>query len=286
MVRRLAADHGLDLAELEGHGTGTGGRITKRDVLSFLEQHSEAGAPETTPRPAGKSENASESGIERVPMTAMRKSIAGHMVASRRTSAHVATVFETDCSAILRARATLKPEFESSGVALTVTPFFVHAAVRAIEKYPILNSSIDGDTIVYRKDINVGVAVALEGGLVVPVIPNAEQKDLRGLAEEIADLSQRVRTKKLSPDQVQGGTFTVTNPGNLGGLFGIPIINQPQVAILAIGGIQKRPVVIDDEVAIRPMVYLSLSFDHRTIDGAVADQFMAELKQTLETWDA
>jgi pyruvate dehydrogenase E2 component (dihydrolipoamide acetyltransferase) len=284
LVRRLATEHGVDLEELEGRGTGTGGRITKRDVLSYLEQRQEAGTSQ--PAPARKSETVSEPGIERVPMTVMRRSIAEHMVASRRTSAHVATVFEVDCSAILSARAALKPEFESSGVPLTVTPFFVQAAVRAIERFPILNSSVDVDTIVYKKAINIGIAVAVEGGLVVPVIRNADRKDLRGLAEAIGDMSDRVRTKQLSPDEVQGGTFTVTNPGNFGGLFGIPIINQPQVAILAIGGIQKRPVVIDDTVQIRPMVYLSLSFDHRTIDGVVADQFMANIQKNLETWDA
>ena len=218
-------------------------------------------------------------------MTEMRKSIAEHMVISRRTSAHVATVFEIDCSAIMKARSQLKTEFDRDGTKLTVTPFFVQAAVRAIQKFPIINSSLDEDSIVYKKDINIGIAVALEWGLIVPVIKNADEKNLLGLARVVNDLGERARTKKLSPDEVQGGTFTITNPGNFGGLFGIPIINQPQVAILGMGGIEKRPIVIDDAIAIRPMVYLSLSFDHRVIDGAGADQFMADIKHTLENWE-
>ncbi len=186
----------------------------------------------------------------------------------------------------MKARAQLKKEFERSGVKLTVTPFFIQAAVRAIQKFPIVNSSIDGDTIVYKRDINVGLAVALDWGLIVPVVKNADEKNLMGLARSVNDLGERARTKKLKPEEVQDGTFTITNPGNFGGLFGLPIINQPQVAILGLGGIQKRAVVIDDAIAIRPMVYLSLSFDHRSIDGAVADQFMAEIKHTLENWQA
>jgi pyruvate dehydrogenase E2 component (dihydrolipoamide acetyltransferase) len=191
-----------------------------------------------------------------------------------------------DCSAIMKARATLKPQFENAGVHLTVTPFFVRAAVRALQRFPVVNSSIDGDTIVYKKAINIGIAVALDWGLIVPVIENAGEKNLLGLARAVVDLGERARTKKLLPDEVQDGTFTITNPGNFGGLYGIPIINQPQVAILGIGGIEKRPVVIGDAIAIRPMAYLSLSFDHRIIDGAVADQFMADLKKTLENWEA
>ncbi len=291
LVRRIARENGIDLTLLRDKGTGVGGRITKRDILSFIEQGSPAAAPAAsrpaaaphapaTPAPTFKGP------VERVPMTAMRKSIAEHMVMSRRTSAHVATLFEIDCSAIMAARARLKAEFERAGTKLTVTPFFLQAAVRAIQKFPIVNSSIDGDSIVYKKDVNIGIAVALEWGLIVPVIKNADEKNLLGLARALNDLGERARTKKLSADEVQGGTFTITNPGNFGGLFGTPIINQPQVAILGMGGIEKRPVVIDDAIAIRPMVYLSLSFDHRVIDGAVADQFMADIKHTLQTWEA
>ena len=290
LVRRIARENGIDLTLLRDKGTGVGGRITKRDILSLIEQGTAAppaGPKPAAARPAPAAQAPTFKGpVERVPMTAMRKSIAEHMVMSRRTSAHVATVFEIDCSAIMKARAQLKAEFDRAGTKLTVTPFFLQAAVRAIQKFPIVNSCIDRDAILYKKDINIGLAVALEWGLIVPVIKNADEKNLLGLARALNDLGERARRKKLSPDEVQGGTFTVTNPGNFGGLFGIPIINQPQVAILGMGGIEKRPVVIDDAIAIRPMVYLSLSFDHRSIDGAVADQFMADIKHTLETWEA
>ena len=272
MVRRMARDHGIDLSEMEGKGTGEGGRITKRDIQSFIEQREEAKAPAT------------EGDGERVPMTAMRKSIADHMIASRRTSAHVATVFEVDCSAILSARTMLKPEFQRSGVELTITPFFIQAVAKAIRKFPIINSSVDGNDVVHKKAINVGIAVALEGGLIVPVLRKTDEMKLLDLARATSDMGERARTKKLLPDEVQGGTFTITNPGNFGGLFGIPIIHQPQVAILAMGGIEPRPVVVDGAIAVRPMVYLALSFDHRVIDGAIADQFMADIKQTLENW--
>lgn len=217
-------------------------------------------------------------------MTTMRKAIAEHMVMSKHTSAHVTTVFEVDCSAIMKARERLRPDFERSGVKLTVTPFFIQAAINAIKKFPIVNSSVEGDTVIYKKDINIGMAVALDWGLIVPVIKNADEKNLQGLSRTVNEMGERARTKKLSPDDVKDGTFTITNPGNFGGLFGTPIINQPQVAIMGIGGIEKRPVVIDDAIAIRPMVYLALSFDHRVIDGAVADQFMAEVKSQLENW--
>ncbi len=294
LVRRIARENGIDLAALADKGTGVGGRITKRDILSFIEQggsKKQGGSHKAAPavlEPAASTAPALafKGPTERQKMTAMRKSIAEHMVTSRRTSPHVATLFEVDCSAIMKARAQLKPEFERSGVKLTVTPFFIQAAVRAIQKFPIVNSSIDGDTIVYKRDINVGLAVALDWGLIVPVVKNADEKNLMGLARSVNDLGERARTKKLKPEEVQDGTFTITNPGNFGGLFGLPIINQPQVAILGLGGIQKRAVVIDDAIAIRPMVYLSLSFDHRSIDGAVADQFMAEIKHTLENWQA
>jgi pyruvate dehydrogenase E2 component (dihydrolipoamide acetyltransferase) len=290
LVRRIAREHGISIGELRGKGTGAGGRITKRDVLSYIEQR---GEPTTAPEAAArKRAQPATPAIDfkgpehRVPMTAMRKSIAEHMVVSRRTSAHVATLFEIDCSAVMAARAALKPEFDRSGVRLTVTPFFIQAAVRALGKFPILNASLDGNDVVYKRAINIGIAVALDWGLIVPVVKDAGEQNLLGLAKTINDLGARARTKKLKPDEVQGGTFTITNPGNFGGLFGIPIINQPQVAILGMGGIEKRPIVIGDAIAIRPMVYLSLSFDHRVIDGAVADQFMADIKETLESWKA
>jgi len=217
-------------------------------------------------------------------MTAMRKSIAEHMVASRRTSAHVTTFFEVDCTNVLKTREQLKAEFERSGVKLTVTPFFVHAAVNALKRFPIVNSSLDADTVVYKRAINVGIAVNLEWGLIVPVIKHADEKNLLGIARALNDLGERARNKKLTPDDVKDGTFTITNPGQFGGLIGTPIINQPQLAIMGMGGIKKRAVVIDDAIAIRSIIILSLSFDHRVIDGATADMFMADVQKQLETW--
>ena len=222
--------------------------------------------------------------VERVPMTQMRKSIAEHMVMSRHTSAHVTTFFEVDCSRIMKARENSRAEFERSGVKLTVTPFFVQAAANALKKFPIVNSSVDGDTIVYKRPVNIGIAVSLETGLIVPVVKNVDQKNLLGIANAINDVGERARNKKLTPDDVKDGTFTITNPGQYGALIGTPIINQPQVAIMGMGAIKKRAVVIDDAIAIRPMIILSLSFDHRVIDGAVADQFMAEVQKQLENW--
>ena len=272
MVRRMAREYGIDLGELAGKGTGEGGRITKRDIQSFMEQRGEEKSP------------GSEETGERVPMTAMRKSIAEHMTESKRTSAHAATVFEVDCSAIMGARTALKAEYDSAGVKLTITPFFIHAAARALRKFPVINSIVDGDSVVYKKTINVGVAVALDDGLIVPVIRKADELNLLDVARAVSDFGERARTKKLLPDEVGGGTFTVTNPGNLGGLFGIAIINQPQVAILEVGSIERRPVVVDDAIAVRHRAYIVLSFDHRIIDGVVADQFMADVKNALENW--
>jgi 2-oxoglutarate dehydrogenase E2 component (dihydrolipoamide succinyltransferase) len=276
LVRRLAKEHGINLALLAGKGTGINGRITKGDILNYVGDKGAATTPPAAAQPG--------SGIERVPMTAMRKSIAEHMITSIRTSAHVATFFEVDCSSIMKARETLKPEFERAGTSLTITPFFALAVVRALKKFPIVNASVDGDAIVYKKAINVGIAVSIEGGLIVPVIKNAGDMDLQNLAKTINDLGERARTKKLSPDDVKDGTFTITNPGQYGAVVGIPIINQPQVAILCMGGIKKRAVVVDDTVVARPMIMLSLSFDHRIIDGALADQFMADIQKQLETW--
>ena len=262
------------LATLAGKGTGVNGRITKNDILAFIEQRGTA--PAAAPGPTGN--------VERVPMSAMRKSISEHMVMSLRTSAHVTTFFEVDCSSIMAAREKLKAEFERAGAKLTVTPFFVLAAVRALKRFPVLNASVEGDTIVYKKTINVGIAVNVEGGLIVPVVKEAGEKNLQQLSQSINDLGERARTKKLTPDDVKGGTFSITNPGQFGAVIGTPIINQPQVAILCMGGIKKRAVVVDDAIVARPMIMLALSFDHRIIDGAIADQFMADIQKQLENW--
>ncbi len=303
LVRRIARENNVNLNSLTGRGTGINGRITKRDILSYIEQ----GAPPPAPAAAGQAAPAAPApsaapvasrpapstpapapmtfsgDVERVQMTNMRKSIAEHMIASRRTSAHVTTFFEVDCTNVMKAREKMKAEFERSGVRLTVTPFFVQAAVNALKRFPIINSSLDGDTIVYKRAINIGIAVNLDWGLIVPVIKNAEEKNLLGLARALNDLGERARNKKLTPDDVKDGTFTITNPGQYGGLIGTPIINQPQVAIMGMGGIKKRAVVIDDAIAIRSIIILSLSFDHRIIDGAVADQFMADVQKQLES---
>ncbi len=224
-------------------------------------------------------------GAETVPMSVMRKSIAEHMIASKRTSAHVHTVFHVDMTSIVRLREKHKDAFEArEGIKLTYTPFFVKALVDTVREFPILNSSVSGDNIVFKKAINVGVAVALEDGLIVPVIKDAHLRSFTGLALAIHDLAARARSKKLKPEDVQDGTISLTNPGVYGSVFATPIIHQPQVAILGVGGIEKRPVVIGDAIAIRSMVYLTLSFDHRVVDGAVADQFMAALKKRLESW--
>ncbi|HSF16474.1 MAG TPA: dihydrolipoyllysine-residue succinyltransferase [Vicinamibacteria bacterium] len=298
LVRKMAKEHGIDLSELTG--TGRDGRISKGDVLEFLEKRKAAplaeappAPPSVPPPPARPSvpeyERPFEAPVGRVevePMSVMRKSIAEHMIASRRTSAHVTTVFEADVSQIVRAREAARHVFErDEGVKLTYTPFFVRAVTSSLKNFPVINARIDGDTIVYNKEYNIGVAVALDDGLIVPVIRRADEKSFLGLARAVADLAERARTKKLRPEEVQGGTFTLTNPGPYGALFGTPIINQPQVAILGLGGIHKRPVIVNDAIAVRSMVYLALSFDHRLIDGATGDQFMADVKRRLEGWD-
>jgi pyruvate dehydrogenase E2 component (dihydrolipoyllysine-residue acetyltransferase) len=297
LVRRIAKEHNFDLASLAGKGTGIDGRITKSDILSYIEQPRKETRPTTPSKPAEPARRVTETAqpttpppmkftgdVERVPLTAMRKAIAEHMVMSRRTSAHVTTFFEVDCSRILKAKEKQQAEFERSGARLTVTAFFVQAAATALKRFPIVNSSLEGDTIVYKRAINIGIAVNLEWGLIVPIIKNADEKNLFGLAKAINDIGDRARNKKLTPDDVKDGTFTITNPGQYGALIGTPIINQPQVAIMGMGGIKKRAVVIDDAIAIRPMIVLSLSFDHRVIDGATADQFMAEVQKELENW--
>jgi pyruvate dehydrogenase E2 component (dihydrolipoyllysine-residue acetyltransferase) len=293
LVRRIAKETGVDLSRLAGKGTGINGRITKNDILGYIEGTgkrettagvSRPGPAETRvyvpPEPSVKFTGE----VERVPLTAMRKTIAEHMVMSRKTSAHVTTLFEVDCLRIMKAKEKQQAEFERNGVRLTITPFFVQAAANALKRFPIVNSSLEGDTIVYKRAINIGIAVNLEWGLIVPVIKNADERNLLGLSKALNDLGDRARNKKLTPDDVKDGTFTITNPGQYGGLIGTPIINQPQVAIMGMGGIKKRAVVIDDAIAIRPIILLSLSFDHRVIDGAVADQFMADVQKQLENW--
>ena len=218
-------------------------------------------------------------------MSVMRKRIAEHMILSRRTSAHVHSVFEVNFSRLAEIRQARKADFEHAGGKLTYISFIIKAAVDALRAVPIVNASVDGDTIVYHKDVNIGIAVALDWGLIVPVIKNADEKNLLGLSRAVADLANRARNKQLKPEEVSGGSFTITNPGVFGALFGMPIINQPQVAILGVGHVEKRPVVIDDAIAIRPMAYLTLGYDHRVIDGAVADEFMSILKRSLENWD-
>lgn len=263
-VRQLAKEHGIDLSQVKG--TGVGGRVTKKDVLDVIAQsgsQTKAGAIAGEP-------SMSE---ELLPFTQMRRTIADRMVKSKQTSAHVTTFFEADFSSIAKFR---------EGRHLTYLPFVVRATTRAIRDVSIVNSSWGEQGILVKKDIHMGIAAALEDGLLVPVVRYADRKGLTQLAKEIADLAERARSKKLNPEEVQGGTFTITNHGGFGSLFSTPIIHQPQIAILGIGTIQKRAVVIDDAIAIRPMGYLSLSFDHRVIDGATADQFMAKVKHYLE----
>ena len=286
LVKRIAREEDVDLGQLEG--TGLGGRITKKDILSHLSGRQSSDAP--TPilsRPQTASSPASGAGSsEVVPMSAMRKSIAEHMLASRRTSAHVTTVFEVDLTRIVNIKNQHAQEFlEREGGKLSYMPFFIKTVAGALKEFPVVNASVSGTDIIYKKDVNIGVAVALDWGLIVPVVKNADEKSFLGIAKTASSLAERARQKKLAPEDVQGGTFTITNPGVFGSLLGTPIINQPQVAILCIGAITKRPVVINDAIAIRSMAYLTLTFDHRLIDGAVADQFMSSLKNKLEQWD-
>jgi 2-oxoglutarate dehydrogenase E2 component (dihydrolipoamide succinyltransferase) len=285
LVRRIAREHNVDLTQVRG--TGLEGRISKKDILAYLAHPAAAVAAVPGPPQAPAGGRMVFTGpTEVVPMTPMRRQIAEHMVASKRTSAHVSTVFEVEMTRIVELMARQGEEFERRhGLKLTYTPFFVRAVVEAIREFPIVNSSVEGTTIIYRRDMNIGVAVALETGLIVPVIKHADEKNFLGIARAVKDLAERARTKHLSVDDVQGGTFTITNPGVFGGLFGTPIINQPQVAILGVGAIEKRPVVRQDAMAICSMVYLVLTFDHRIIDGALADQFMGRVKALLENWE-
>jgi len=296
VVRKIAAEHGIDPERIEG--TGAGGRVTKKDILDFVAKGGTAAAasarpaaqapaaPAAAPAPAPPVTFAPGARVERQTMSPMRKKIAEHMIESRRTSAHVNSIFEVDMTRIVKLREAYKSVYmERHGTKLTMTPFFVKAACDALRSWPVINASVEGNEIVYKKDLNIGVAVALDWGLIVPVVRNADELSIAGMTRKINDLAERARVKKLLPEEVAGGTFTITNPGIFGGLFGLPIINQPQVAILGIGGIEKRPVVVDDAIAIRSMMYLSMSYDHRVVDGAVADQFLAMVKKGLQEFD-
>jgi len=288
LVRKIAQENGVDISHIEG--TGLSGRVTKNDILSFIENRPTAparpaAAPSHVELPAGPPAYLPGERVEIVPMTPIRKRTAEHMVHSRRTSAHVTSVFEIDMTRIAKMRDRIKDKFfEANGTKLTFLPFILSAVIDGLKAFPIINSSVEGESIVYKKDINLGIAVALDWGLIVPVVKNADEKNLLGLARAVTDLADRARSKRLKPDEIQGGTFTITNPGVFGSLFGTPIINQPQVAILGVGAVTKRPVVIDDAIAIRSMAYFALSFDHRVIDGATGDQFMAFVKERLENF--
>jgi pyruvate dehydrogenase E2 component (dihydrolipoamide acetyltransferase) len=304
LVRRIAREHNVDISQIEG--SGIAGRVTKQDILGFIENPpspppSQA-PPSQTPsapasaRPASPGPTASRSEphipaysqgdrVDIQPLSVMRKKIAEHMILSRRTSAHVHSVFHVNFSKVDKIRQAKKGEYERMGAKLTFMSFIAKAVIDAIRRHPVINSSLDGDNVVYKKDVNLGIAVALENGLIVPVVKNADEKNMLGLSRAIADVAGRARSKQLKPEEVQGGTFTITNPGTFGAQFGMPIINQPQVAILGVGIVEKRPVVIDDAIAIRTMAYLTLGYDHRLIDGAVADEFMADVKKQIEDFD-
>jgi len=289
LVRKIARDHGITLSQITG--TGLGGRITKQDIMSFIERPSSAqAAPAAAPSAPPATVAPALYPGDLVPMTNMRKLIAKHMIESRRTSAHVHCMYAVDFTRIVNLRNKQKSEFEQRhGVRLTFMPFFVRAAIIALQQWPIINANIEGDNIRYHRNINVGIAVALDWGLIVPVLKNAGDLNFLGLQRGITDLGERARTKKLKPEDVEGSTFTITNPGQFGAVFGLPIINQPNSAIMGVGGITKMPLVVtdkdgNDSIAIRSVVHLTLGYDHRLIDGAVADQFMALVKKNLETW--
>ena len=313
LVRRMAKEHGIDLSIVEG--TGAGGRISKQDMETLIAAGGvpsaappaySTPAPTATSRPAtpppsapgasgGQAYVALETAVPREkmyfgnyevqPMSTMRQRIAEHMVASKRVSAHVYSVDEIDMTKVAALRAKSKEEFEKRyETKLTFMPFFVKAAVAGLRAYPTLNASLDGTNVVLHKEINVGIAVALDWGLLVPVVKNADEKNILGIQRNMNDLAERARSKKLKPEEVQESTFSITNPGVFGGLFGLPVISQPNVGILGLGAIEKRPVVINDSIAIRSMCYVTLSYDHRVVDGAVAHQFLHKVKETLENW--
>ena len=320
LVRRMAKEHGIDLASLEG--TGAGGRITKEDIEGVIAAQSATAAtpapsapapaaarptppPPPAPAPAAAAGAPAVHGSQFIPalqvgvpreriyfgnyevqpLSVMRQKIAEHMVTSKHVSPHVYSVDEIDMTKVAAIRAKAKAEFESRyETKLTFMPFFVKAAVAGLRAYPQLNSSLDGTNVVTHKEMNIGMAVALDWGLIVPVIKGADEKNLLGIQRTLNDLAERARTKKLRPEEVQEGTFSITNPGVFGGLFGLPVISQPNVGILGLGAIEKRPVVVDDAIAIRSMCYVTLSYDHRVVDGAIAHQFLHKVKETLENW--
>jgi pyruvate dehydrogenase E2 component (dihydrolipoamide acetyltransferase) len=320
LVRRMAKEHGIDLTTVPG--TGAGGRVSKQDIEAVISGPGAAAAPASSsatpaaprvappPPPVASAPVAGGGGPaahgtqyapalqlgvprERIyfgdyevePLSTMRMKIAEHMVASKHVSPHVYSVDEIDMTKIAALRAKSKDEFERNyGTKLTFMPFFVKAAVAGLRAFPALNSSLDGTSVVRHKEINIGIAVALDWGLLVPVIKNADEKNILGIQRTMNDLADRARTKKLRPEEVQEGTFSITNPGVFGGLFGMPVISQPNVGILGLGAIEKRPVVINDSIAIRSMCYVTLSYDHRVVDGAIAHQFLHKVKETLENW--
>ena len=301
VVRNIAKEHGIDIRQL--NGSGISGRVTKKDILDFVESGAATMAapavvdvaPVTAkaaatpapqaPAPAAKSPFAPGENVRIEPMGIMRKKIGEHMVSSLRTSPHVYSAYEVDFGRIDEIRLKKKAEYEAAGAKLTYTAFIAKATVDTIRQFPFSNASIDGENIIYKRDINLGIAVALDQGLIVPVIKNADERNMLGICRAIQDLSGRARTKQLKADEVQGGTFTITNPGIFGAVFGLPIISQPQVAILGVGSVDKRVVVIDDMIAIRPMCYLTLGYDHRLIDGADAGRFLQALKERLQNFD-
>ena len=286
LVRRIAQEHKVDIAHIQG--TGLSGRVTKQDILDYIESAKSGALAAPAARPAAPAPGPvyrPGENVQVVAMSVMRKKIAEHMVLSARTSPHVYSVYEVNFARIAALREKKKAAYETAGAKLTFTAFIAKAAIDALRQFPIANASIDGDNIVYKKDINLGIAVALDQGLIVPVIRNADEKNLLGLSRAINDVATRARTKKLNPDEVQAGTFTITNPGIFGALYGLPLINQPQVAILGVGAIEKRAVVIDDAIAIRPVCHVTLGYDHRLVDGADAGRFLAFMKERLENFD-
>ena len=300
LARKMAQEHAVDLSKIQG--TGEGSKIVKNDILNALEGGkvspliAQAAANVVSPAAKGSSEHIKSTGgsseglvdgvrVNRVPMTSMRKKIAEHMVMSKRTSPHVTSVIEIDLQKIVDLRSKFKDKFENTnGFKLSFMPFFIQAVVEAIKAVPIVNASVDGDTIVYKKDINLGVAVALDWGLIVPVIKNASEKSFVGLGRDMNTLADKARSKKLAPDDVRGGTFSISNFGGFGTIIGQPIINQPQVAIFGIGAMQKKAVVVNDAIAIRTMCYCVLTFDHRVIDGSDSGKFLSTVKNVIENW--
>ena len=305
LVRKMARENNIDLSKVRG--TGAGGRITKADLEAHMSAPAPAAsavivqpvappppppapvaAPVSAPPPAVREPAAMPNAAPALrvePMSVMRQKIAEHMVFSKRTSAHVTTVHKADMTKVAKMREKKKRGVqEQYGFSLTFLPFVVRATAAALREFPIVNASIDGSNVIYHRDINIGIAVALENGLIVPVIRNADEKNIIGLQRHIVDLATRARSRQLRPDEVQGGTFSISNFGSFGSIFATPVINQPQVAILGVGAVQKEPVVVDDAIAIRSTAYLALTFDHRLIDGALADQFTSRVKAILEDW--